>query len=126
MRKRILSVIYAVSFGLCAVVAQAQPFSNAITTLNPIAYWPLNETASPPAVPAATNLGSLGSSLNGVFNGDVTFGIPGALSGTTADGFEGTGFMQTPYTSGVATAPSFPSRPGCWLMIQTTAIPNAP
>jgi Concanavalin A-like lectin/glucanases superfamily/Immunoglobulin domain len=43
---------------------QAQPvsaFYQAVTNLNPVAYWPLQETAQPPAADVEPNLGSLGA-----------------------------------------------------------------
>jgi hypothetical protein len=107
MRKQLLTLFSAASFGLSALLCHAQPYSNAVTALSPIAYWPLNETATPPAAAVATNLGSLGSAFNAPFGGDVTFGLPGALSGETADGFEGNGYVQTPYTTAISNAPSF-------------------
>jgi hypothetical protein len=49
--------------------AQAQSaYFQAVTNLNPVAYWPLQETAAPPAADVETNLGSLGASANAYFS----------------------------------------------------------
>jgi len=53
-----------------ASIAQAQSaYSNAVMSLNPVAYWPLNETTapSPDGVYVATNLGSAQASGNGYY-----------------------------------------------------------
>ena len=49
----------------------AQTYSNAVMQLNPVAYWPLNETAQPPQVLnlTATNSGTVGSAGNGYYGG---------------------------------------------------------
>jgi hypothetical protein len=49
-------------------VARAQSaYSNAVMSLNPVAYWPLNETTVPSGVYMATNLGSAQASGNGYY-----------------------------------------------------------
>jgi hypothetical protein len=54
-----------------ALAAQAQTYSNAVMALNPVAYWPLNETAQPPSAfsfsLAASNSGSLGAAGTGYY-----------------------------------------------------------
>ncbi|HEX4349598.1 MAG TPA: hypothetical protein VH251_04400, partial [Verrucomicrobiae bacterium] len=49
--------------------AVAQTYSNAVMGLNPVGYWPLNETVAPPQPVnlTANNLGSLGAEGNGYY-----------------------------------------------------------
>ncbi len=110
-----INCLLRLSVCLGALVAslsmQAQSFSNAVMALNPVAYWPLNETSAPPN-PAlqATNLGNLGSAFNAPFAGNVTFGEAGALPGTsaTSDRFDGvSGDALAPYGSSISHGPSF-------------------
>lgn len=51
------------------IAALAQPYSNAVVALNPVGYWPLNETVQPPQPLnlAAVNFGSLGAAGNGYY-----------------------------------------------------------
>ncbi|HTB85947.1 MAG TPA: LamG-like jellyroll fold domain-containing protein [Candidatus Sulfotelmatobacter sp.] len=45
-------------------MGQTSTYSNAIVSLNPAAYWPLQETTPPPAADVETNLGSFGPIAN--------------------------------------------------------------
>ncbi len=93
------------------------PYDLAVANYNPVGFWPLSETATPPAVAtfSATNLGTVGSALNGTFNGDVIYGFPGALASSddSADEFNcnsgagGVTSLVTPYTADIANGPSF-------------------
>lgn len=60
--------ILAVAAGISA---QAQPYSNAVMALNPVAYWPLNEPNPGPSSIytglTAANSGTLGASANGYY-----------------------------------------------------------
>jgi len=63
MQKTKLLGLAIASLALAAVTpGQAQPYSNAVVGLNPVAYWPLNETAQPPQPMniTATNMGTAG------------------------------------------------------------------
>ncbi|HEY2082349.1 MAG TPA: hypothetical protein VGI88_06150, partial [Verrucomicrobiae bacterium] len=54
---------------LAMPTARAQSaFSNAVINLNPVAYWPLQETAQPPAPDMEINLGSLGAPGNAIYS----------------------------------------------------------
>ncbi len=112
MRKHLALVSGVISafIGLTSAHGQST-FSNSIAALNPVAYWPLNETAAPPTPGlAAANLGTLGAGFNGAYGGNVTLGVPGALAGTTdtAAGFDGlSANVETPYASSIAPSPSF-------------------
>jgi hypothetical protein len=71
MNKRVL---ISVALGALALFAgpeaQAQStYSNAVVGLNPVGYWPLNETVAPPQPLnlTANNLGSLGTAGNGYY-----------------------------------------------------------
>ena len=55
----LLLALVAVIF---AIQARADnDYSNAVMSLSPVAYWPLNETTPPPAPYLATNSGTLGA-----------------------------------------------------------------
>jgi hypothetical protein len=129
MRKYLATFVGVVSalMGLTSVHAQSA-FSNAITTLNPVAYWPLNETTAPPnPAPVVTNLGSLSSAFDGTYGGSVTYGVAGALAGTsdTAAGFDGvSGNMVTPYGSGISNSPSFTIE--AWLLSHNVSATQCP
>lgn len=100
MIKRIaVSIGTAALAVLAAVSVQAQTYSNAVQALNPVAYWPLQETTAPAAggLYIATNSGTLGAAGNGYYetwwqtngnpgaltNGNVITHIPGAIAGDT-------------------------------------------
>jgi hypothetical protein len=70
MRKNSLLGAAVASLALLAGTAgRAQPYSNAVMALNPVAYWPLNEATQPPQVLnlTATNLGALGPAASGFY-----------------------------------------------------------
>lgn len=72
MQKSTLALLLGIvlTLGTCAST-WAQTYSNAVMGLNPAAYWPLNETATPPQVLnlTATNSGSAGAAGNGYYGG---------------------------------------------------------
>jgi hypothetical protein len=81
-----------------------------VLSQGPVAYWRLDETNLPPPQPIlATNLGSLGGSLNGDLLEGVIRGGPGLLAGTgvTADRFTNStwlvktigSYVNVPYTN---------------------------
>lgn len=76
-------------------------YSNAVMALNPVAYWPLQETNQPPPRPFATNEGTAGSAYNGAYSGIVTLGNTGALPGDpdTSASFAGNGVVDVPFGS---------------------------
>ena len=97
-----------------ALSAQASnTYSNAVMTLNPVGYWPLTDSASPPGAvtPVTANTGSLGAAQNATPAGDIIFGYPGAIVGEndSADSFNGfiNAATPAPYSSDVSSAPSF-------------------
>jgi hypothetical protein len=47
--------------------APTTAYASNLLTLNPAGYWPLTETTQPPAPYYATNLGTLGAPMNGVY-----------------------------------------------------------
>jgi hypothetical protein len=70
MAKRIILSVGATVLALVAMAlpSQAQTYSNAVVALNPVAYWPLNETAQPPfGAYIATNIGTAGAAANGFY-----------------------------------------------------------
>src|SRR5580698_3538539 len=104
----------AATLMLAVAAAQAQSaFTNALMNLSPgpVAYWPLQETAAPPAPYVEANLGSLGPIANAYYastnvlgqyqlQGFPFSGIPGD-SGNAGVYFEGNpaAFMAVPTTS---------------------------
>src|SRR5689334_20683058 len=111
IRKNCLLTLAAVGFGLFfGRSAQAQPYSNAVMALNPVAYLPLTETTPPPyGYYVATNSGSAGASGNGYYQTwyhPVTVGSSNLYyisnnivhaAGATGDGDLG---LQCNYSSG--------------------------
>jgi len=81
----------------------------AIINLNPLAYWPLNETAPTPAWPAiATNSGSLGTGANAVYSGAMGYQNGSALAdgeGNSVLGDGSTAEVVLPYQSAVSALP---------------------
>jgi hypothetical protein len=64
-----------------AVNAQSL-YSNAVMSLNPVAYWPLQETTPPPNYDVETNYGSLGSIANVYYiTTNAWHGQTGAIAG---------------------------------------------
>ena len=122
-----LAGVAATFISLLSAHAQSA-FSNALMALNPVAYWPLNETTAPPGTAlAATNLGSLSSAFNAAYGGSVTFGVAGALAGSTdtAAGFDGlSASALTPYGSGISNGPSFTIQ--AWLLSHNVSATQCP
>src|SRR5579862_3431220 len=98
MIKRIAVSIGTAALSLLAAVSvQAQTYSNAVQALNPVGYWPLQETTPPAAggLYIATNSGTLGAAGNGYYetwwqtngnpglltNGNSIVHIAGAITG---------------------------------------------
>lgn len=86
---------------LAAAVTARADYSNTVMTLNPVAYWPLNETAQPPAPYLATNSGTIGAEGDGYYetwfsrvgtgyNAESAWGGP--VAGATSDGDTAAGF----------------------------------
>lgn len=122
--KALASVCLISLFIVPASRAQSS-YSNAVISLNPVAYWPMHETESPAPGPIETNRGTLGSIANAYFgtwetnavNAWITNQIPGALSGDpdTAMSFAGVnpGYLLVPLNSPqVSMTPPFTVE--CW------------
>ena len=99
---------------LVGMAAQAQPsaFFQAVTNLNPVAYWPLQETVLPPVADVETNLGSLGAVANAYYSStNVVKGFPGINSGDSdlavscQSGLNG-GFLAVPLTDSRVVLPA--------------------
>jgi hypothetical protein len=92
MRKQLTQMVFTGLLMIATVSAWAQsgPFFQAVTNLNPVAYWPLHETILPPPSDIASNLGTLGPSGNaGMSLNGVTHQWPGSGPGLTPDGDPG-------------------------------------
>lgn len=95
-------------------------YSNAVIALNPVAYWPLQETTLPPTSPSTTltNYGTLGSSEDGILNGNVVSGAA-PVAGCRANAFDGIAtangaFCRAPY-GGSAASPPLPFTIEAWV-----------
>lgn len=94
--KFVLSLAAGLLFVTGQAVVNAQPYSNAVAGLNPVGYWPLNETTQPPQPLnlTAKNLGTLGAAGNGNYgawyqpSGNTWFITNNIVltNGATADG----------------------------------------
>lgn len=120
--KALLSVFSIALLNVPASHAQSL-YSNAVTSLNPVAYWPMHENEPAAPGPIETNEGTLGSIANAYFGtwenptGGITNQITGALSGDTdtAMSFGGANpdYLLIPLTSPqVSMAPPFTVE--CW------------
>ena len=70
MKKNVITSIVVGFLTLATgAITQAQTYSNTVAGLNPVGYWPLNETVQPPQPLnlVATNLGTLGAAGNGYY-----------------------------------------------------------
>jgi hypothetical protein len=146
MNKRVLICAALGALALFAgTQAQAQStYSNAVIALNPVAYWPLNETTPPPQLLnlTAANLGSLGAAGKGFYGAwyqpsgstwyltnnivqanAVTFPFDGSM-GMLCQGAPGQYVIVPRNTNGVANAAVTLNPPfsiEAWLKIGTTA-----
>ena len=70
--------------GFAALTVRAD-YSNTVASFNPVGYWRLSETVSPPAANIVTNLGSLGTAADGyVAPGyNIAQGVVGGPVGTS-------------------------------------------
>ncbi|HEV2436752.1 MAG TPA: LamG-like jellyroll fold domain-containing protein, partial [Verrucomicrobiae bacterium] len=68
-KNTITYIIVGILTLFAGTVTRAQTYSNSVIGLNPVGYWPLNETVQPPQPLnlVATNLGSLGAAGNGYY-----------------------------------------------------------
>lgn len=119
MKRIVVSIGSSILVLAAAVSAQAQTYSNAVQALNPVAYWPLTESATPLALYIATNSGTLGAAGNGYYetwwqtngsgvltNGNSIVHITGAIAGdgdtAMAQGVVGQYVVIPRTTNGVA------------------------
>jgi len=85
----------------CAVTLRAD-YSNAVMSLNPVAYWPLSDA---PRINVAVNHGSAGPIGDGHYSGSVTSQVAGAIiaDDNKAAGFDGSSAALTlPYQSALS------------------------
>ena len=83
-KKKLICLMSGFLLLLVAITTQAQSsaFFQAVTNLNPVAYWPLQETVPPPIADVEANLGSLGVVANAYYSStNVTKSVPGIPSG---------------------------------------------
>ncbi len=85
----------------------AAAYVAAVQALNPAGYWRLNELTQPSGGGTATNLGSLGNSLDGAYAG-----VPGWVGGALVGSSDGAallsgGYVSVPFTSDLSLAGPF-------------------
>jgi Concanavalin A-like lectin/glucanases superfamily/Immunoglobulin I-set domain len=78
----LLGMVLLLMFSALPATAQSL-YSNAVMSLNPVAYWPLQETNQPASSDVETNLGSLGTIANAYYGATnvVLQGWEGAIAG---------------------------------------------
>jgi hypothetical protein len=98
---------------VCTQTAYSQSaYFQAVTNLHPAAYWPLQETALPPAADVEPNLGSLGAVANAFYSStNLIKGMTGIPSGDSdpAVGFispTNGSFLAVPLTDSRVTLPA--------------------
>jgi hypothetical protein len=82
MNRKLLNTLALTSLLiLCGNAVYGQSaFFQAVTNLNPVAYWPLQETAQPPAADVETNYGTLGPAANAYYSStNLVRGLPGVI-----------------------------------------------
>ena len=123
-------MLLALVAGLTAQAQTFTPYSNAVVALNPLGFWPLQETAPTPAWGAsyATNLGSLSqfntfpNNGNGAYVGGVFPGFAGPLANGSDKScyFDQTsGEVIVPYSPSLV-VPSSSFTAECWVKVQFT------
>src|ERR1700749_3047322 len=83
MRKLVAKYsVSAIPVLFAAKMALAQSaYFQAVTNLNPVAYWPLQETTQPPVANVETNIGILGPDANAYYeSANSQQGAPGAIA----------------------------------------------
>ena len=111
LKSLLLPLMVAGMWPATSATAQS-PFFQAVTNLNPIAYWPLQETVQPPAADVEPNLGSLGAVANAYYSStNVVKGVTGINSGDNdpavnlQSGLAGA-FLAVPLTDSRVTLPA--------------------
>lgn len=126
LKNKLLGLTLASLALAAATSGHAQPYSNAVMNLNPVAYWPLTETAQPPTPVSfvATNSGTAGMAGNGYYGAwyqasGGSFYITNNIvptNGVTSDGSQAL-WCQSVYNT---------SYPGQYVVIprNTNGVPN--
>ncbi|HWI58704.1 MAG TPA: LamG-like jellyroll fold domain-containing protein [Bacillota bacterium] len=110
----------ATLIALASTSAVQADYSNTVMSLNPIAYYPLNETA-PVSADMAANLGTAGAVGTGLYINSPSHQAPGALAGSsdTAVSFAGTTQrMSVPFDPAIT--PTGPFTAEAWANPATT------
>src|SRR5579884_3496993 len=112
MRNHIKCLLFAGILGAVALSAHADTYSNVVMSFHPVAYYPLNEVATPPAAVTAsiTNYGT-DTSLNLTPNGDVIYGNPSPLASQPNDSSDyfngGESYANAFFDANLSTQPPF-------------------
>lgn len=87
---------------LVAILPAQADYSNTVASLNPVAYWRLNEPVSPTlnyALGTATNYGSIGAAANGTYFHSSALQQPGVLTGDPCVKLDGASqYIDVPYS----------------------------
>ncbi|MDE3068891.1 MAG: hypothetical protein KGJ60_15265 [Verrucomicrobiota bacterium] len=101
MNRNSLNIMVSALVGLMSASMARADYSNAVISLNPVAYWPLQESNAAPPLYLATNSGTLGTQANAYYNNalykhgagyNVMTLFPGPAAGITSDGNAGAQF----------------------------------
>ena len=107
-----LAVTASALLALAPVPSALADYPSAVLSLHPPTYWRLNDT-TPVPTDLATNLGSLGSTVNGPYVGAASHGVDvGPLGTDTAATIPNSGHITIPYNPGLNPVGAFTVE--CW------------
>ena len=113
---RLLTALATALWALAAVLPARADYSNTVMSLNPVAYWRLNEPVSPTlnyALGTATNSGSIGGVANGTYYHSSALQEPGVLTGDPCVKLDGTSqYIEVPHSPVLKVAECQPQRDG--------------
>lgn len=118
--KSVKALAWVAATSLFATVSQGQTvtYSNAVMSLNPVAYWPLQENVPPPNYDVETNLGSFGLLANMYYASTNAWHSQPGIDGDSSIRFSGgnQSFAIVPTTDNRISLPSAaPFTVECWV-----------
>ncbi|MGH7951056.1 MAG: LamG-like jellyroll fold domain-containing protein [Limisphaerales bacterium] len=119
MKKSFLLAPLAALLSVATAMAQSSAYFQAMTNLNPVAYWPLQETAQPPMADVETNLGSLGAVANAYYSSTNVYkgqtGVTGDFDASVyCNGINGA-FLAVPMMDSRVSVPAGPFTVEAWV-----------
>ncbi|HEX3359325.1 MAG TPA: LamG-like jellyroll fold domain-containing protein, partial [Tepidisphaeraceae bacterium] len=113
MKTSVRPFVAASTLALACIAASAADYQTTVSGFGPLGYWRLDETTTAPAVNKVSNVGSLGSSADGMVVLDVGKGEPGVVGNSIRLNNPGptTGYagskVDVPYNAGLNPVPPF-------------------